>query len=986
MRATLAGLALALMLGLFPAPPARGFAEDLCPVLDGNGGWGQCALEPCRPGTEFIVCETIAFLTTAVGQVLAADGVRSSVHFDSVYYLAQAAGLGARDAYFIAAHDEAADIGRYLHRDQQGVLLADPAACGGEAPAPECALNSLELGGINRNNFSGGGIFYHFMAPFEGVASVDSFVPPVEDPLAEPQLSHVRRWLYRPEAPLCVAGLTQPDAQGGYSLGEACYQSPSRRKTEVLGRIPVITELGFLTAVDWLTPLGEQTVLNDPITGSAVPASALEAYLPPEQLPLLRLGIYLHALQDRISHHRCNLDSRIEGPRPADAGPILTNPLAEPIYQFLLGLDLADLLSSLVPPMLVVNPEFFYEFSNRECDQLAHANRHLWETGAEQDQLPAEDQTTAPGLAALFEELLAFRQFYLLGNVAPPDMATREALLGRVLGALETPAGEPRFTALCALADEQGWLPLPGYCGLSFTDWDTRAGPYSLAITPPPVDPPSESPTAGGAFGAWLLLPLLWLALVRPLQACGLAPPAEGPWYPSTAPGEHGNDSERDHVFAVCAPAADAPLRVRALGNLPGIYHVVSREPDQLYVYAGAYGAIDAENGPNLSRIDPDSLRVRWRWRLPGLRAGDWNYPGALAVHRNGYLYLVHGSQILKLDPELGTVLARTRLPGPQAPTDTAHNGLILMPDGQLVVKSLHRQSGCKAEDFAAFLACDAQAVAPSRLTVLEPDRLRIVSSLDGPEHLRFRLSAARLDGVDYVYAPGDRALHRFRYDRGRLSLDHDWQPGPYLKPGQTAGTAVAVFGDWVVVQSNGLPACAPMSLLAIDQRDARRRHRITPFPDSTLSFIPSLPTVDADNQRIYSFDGYAGQLAALDFDPEQGFRMAWQQRQRSFGFSALVGPPEQRLLVGTDLAGLLPQLLMRPDHCPQRRALLARLPRRGGAEDLIGREAASGRERWRQPELASLSGSVPVPGRAGVFWIPDLAGQRLLRVQLGPD
>ena len=975
-----------LLLALAAAPPAQGYAEDLCPALDGSGDWGQCALEPCLPGTEFIACEGIAFVTTAVGQVLAADGVRSSLHFDSVYYLAQAAGLGARDAYFIAAHNEAVDIGRYLHRDQQGVLLADPAACTGAAPPPECALNSLELGGVNRNNFAGGGIFYHFMAPLEGVSGIDGFVPPVDDPRAEPQLSHVRRWLYQPDAPLCVAGLTQPDAQGSLAHGAACYQSTTRPNSELLGRIPVVTELGYLSYIDWLTPLGEQTVLTDPITGSAVPASALDAYLPPEQLPLLRLGIYLHALQDRISHQRCNLDSRIEGPRAADAGSILTNPLAEPIYQFLISLDLANLLSALTSPLLQVDPEFFYEFSTAECDQLAHANRHSWETGTAQAPLPAEDQTTAPGLAALFDELLAFRQFYLLAGAAPPDEAARAALLGSLLTALEIPAGEARFTALCTLAEVEGWLPLPGYCGLSFADWDAHAGPYALAAPPPPPAPPPGEEAGGGAPGLWLLLPLLGLALVRPLQACGLAPPADGPWYPSIAPGEHGNDSERDHVFAVCAPSADTPRQVRALGNLPGIYHVASRAPDQLYVYAGAYGAIDAEAGPNLSRIDPDSLRVHWRWRLPGLRVGDWNYPGALAVHRNGYLYLVHGSQILKLDPERGTVLARTQLPGPQAAADTAHNGLILMPDGRLVVKSLHRQPGCKSEDFNAFLACDAQAVAPSRLTVLEPDRLRIVSSLDGPEHLRFRLSAARLDGVDYVYAPGDRALHRFRYDQGRLSLDRGWQPGAYLEPGQTAGTAVAVFGDWVVVQSNGLPACAPMSLLAIDQRDARRQHRHTPFPDSPLSFIPSLPTVDADQGRIYSFDGYAGQLAALDFDPEQGFRLAWQQRQRSFGFSALVGPPGQRLLVGTDLAGLLPQLLMRPDHCPQRRALLARLPRRGGAEDLVGREAASGRERWRQPGLASLSGSVPVPGRAGVFWIPDLAGQRLLRVQIGPE
>lgn len=518
MRASLAGPALALLaLGCLPVPPAQGFAEDTCPALDGSGDWNQCALEPCLPGSEFIACEAIAFATTAVGQVLAADGVRSSVHFDSVYYLAQAAGLGARDAYFIAAHNEAVDIGRYLHRDQDGQLLADPADCSAETAPPECALISLDLSGVNRNNFAGGGVFYHFMAPLAGVGMVDGFLPPVADPRAEPQLSHVRRWLYRPEAPLCTAGLTSPDAQGGYSLGEACYQSSSRPENDLLGRIPVVTELGFLTAVDWLTPLGEQTVLQDPITGSAVPASALDAYLPPEQLPLLRLGIYLHALQDRISHHRCNLDSHIEGPRAADAGLILTNPLAEPIYQFLLSFNVGDLLTALAPPMVLVDPEFFYEFSNAQCDQLAHANRHLWETGAEQDGLPAEDQTTLPGLLALYEELLAFRHFYLPGAAESADGVAREALLDEVLAALEAPAGEPRFAALCALANDQGWLPLPGYCGLSFADWDAGAGPHALAGSPSAVEPPAGAPAAAGALGyPLLLLPLLGFLLRRP--------------------------------------------------------------------------------------------------------------------------------------------------------------------------------------------------------------------------------------------------------------------------------------------------------------------------------------------------------------------------------------------------------------------------------------------------------------------------------------
>jgi hypothetical protein len=483
------------------------------------------------------------------------------------------------------------------------------------------------------------------------------------------------------------------------------------------------------------------------------------------------------------------------------------------------------------------------------------------------------------------------------------------------------------------------------------------------------------------ALGALVLAATL---AVDATAACIDATLPEGPWFATIAPSEAGNRSSRDHLFvAACgafhpstAPAGPARVRARA-ADLPGVYNAVTRARGEVFALGGAYGVIDARHGPYVAAFDADTLAVRWRTRLPGTATSQWNYPGALGVHRNGDLYVTYGPRLARLDPATGAVKAVLELPVNQPADDVAYNGFAILADGHLVAKSIHRKPGCTAADFGAFLRCETDGVAASTLVVIDPERMTIVARALAPEHIRFRVTTTVIDGTDLIYLPGDARLHRFRWSGGRLEYDAAWTV-EYLRPGQTAGTAVAAMGDWVIVQTNGIPSRTPMSIVAVSQRDASRLHRTTPFADrGSGSFIPSLPTVDPDHRRIYTFDGFAGEAAAIDLDPERGLSVAWRVAQRSFAFSMLVGPPEARVWIGTDVTNWRTRIAFSVLGFDALRALAGRTaPTR---EALVWRDARSGRELARLTGAAAVGGGAPVPGFGGTVLVPDLSDGALI-------
>lgn len=466
-------------------------------------------------------------------------------------------------------------------------------------------------------------------------------------------------------------------------------------------------------------------------------------------------------------------------------------------------------------------------------------------------------------------------------------------------------------------------------------------------------------------------------------SACPSAQLAQGPWYATVAPSEHGNDSRRTHSYAAaCATvsAAQPGFDVAEAADLPGLYNMVTREPGEVFALGGSFGRIREGQGPYVVKLDARTMKIAWRAVLPGITHTDWNYPGAMGVHKNGDLYAIYGRHLARLDPASGAVKAHAQLPINQTDGDVAYNGFTLLGDGRIVAKSIHRKPGCTAPDFKAFLSCETTGIAASTLVLVDPQTLAVEQSLIAPEHIRFRATATDFEGAEYIYLPGEERIRRYRYQNKKLELDPHWSAS-YRMPGQMPGTAVAALGGWIVIQTNGIPASAPLSIVAISQRDAAKQFRIEPFKDSRIegSFIPSLPTVDEDNQRVYTFDGFAGEAAALDFDPTRGFSIAWKAQQRSFAFSALVGPPQTRVLVATDLDAFLPRLVF--EHLSSAlRARVMRLDLAPPKEAVVWRDAASGQELARSGPLAAVAGSVPTPGHYGWLFVPDLHDHALLR------
>jgi hypothetical protein len=429
------------------------------------------------------------------------------------------------------------------------------------------------------------------------------------------------------------------------------------------------------------------------------------------------------------------------------------------------------------------------------------------------------------------------------------------------------------------------------------------------------------------------------------------------PWYPSLLAFEH-HDSARTHLFAQArfGGSSSGPNRVQIRASdpiYPTPYNTVDLGPKWLFVYGGAYGDRGG-TGAFVARVDPKTFRPIWQTQLIDTAAtGEWNYPGVLSALSNGYLYLIYGYRLAKIDPRDGRVLAQVELPTPVAPRDTTYNGLDALPDGTLIAKAIYREAGSSFQGPQGLLHADTAV--PSQVVAVDPHTLRVVAATLAPEFSGGRLTSVRFHGRDYVYLAGTQHLFRYIYARGTLRLDPTWGPVPYLKPGQTPGTAPVVMNDWVVVQTNGEPISAqnpaptPMSVVAVNQNNSSEVFPIQPFvnfPQGAGSTDFSTATVDPQANLIYTMDSGPGQLGALRLGPT-GLTPVWTEPQNTDEFLALIGPAGHRVLVATDSPG---QNANRPT-----------------SQNVVWRDAATGRELARSPALTPISsGTMVEPSYGG--------------------
>jgi len=371
-------------------------------------------------------------------------------------------------------------------------------------------------------------------------------------------------------------------------------------------------------------------------------------------------------------------------------------------------------------------------------------------------------------------------------------------------------------------------------------------------------------------------------------------------WHASVAPAEH-NGSDRSSVFSAARPPAPGGRPIITTALIEGAYNIVTREPNELFILAGVIAESNTQGRPAIIKLDPGGMNKIWRAPLHWTN-DEWLYPGAVGAHANGFVYVVQGSRIYKVDSRTGEILIERALPVSQARADTAFNGFIVMSDGKIVTKSIHRQPGCDIQGFTALIECGRDRRAPSMIAVIDPDSLDIMWSGLADTVVGGRLSSATWRGVEYLYLASGPFIARMIYRDGQLEKDETWGPVRYLRQGERPGTAPVPFGGYVLIQNNATPVPTPMRLTALSQDDSSRRFEISPFQGLTdISFIPSKPTADWENRRVYVVDGYGG-TAALDFDGRDGFSLAWRAADRSLSFSALAGSVTNRGLATTSI------------------------------------------------------------------------------------
>ncbi|CAB4883063.1 unannotated protein [freshwater metagenome] len=293
---------------------------------------------------------------------------------------------------------------------------------------------------------------------------------------------------------------------------------------------------------------------------------------------------------------------------------------------------------------------------------------------------------------------------------------------------------------------------------------------------------------------------------------------------------------------------------------------VVLREPGEVYLLRHTMG-VDTVSW--VEQIDPETLEpIR---RSPDLPGGPM-WPGGMAAHANGSLYVVFGRYAHRLSPELEVLATR------ELPRDRPYNSFAIMPDGHIATK-----------DFAGerpLANAETDVPSNSELLILEPDELEIVARLELPEASIARISMAS----DDIYVVGEYSLMRIKWN-GALTLDDDFNVRYRTLPGQTYGwdPVIAASAAWFLDNGEGGTRYAgtmrgagiseaPLHLVRIDLvTGAVTLTEICGLPNG---LIVNPPLIDPRRQIAVGYDSGNGVMAAFSFDDAGVLTPLWSREQ----------------------------------------------------------------------------------------------------------
>jgi hypothetical protein len=285
-------------------------------------------------------------------------------------------------------------------------------------------------------------------------------------------------------------------------------------------------------------------------------------------------------------------------------------------------------------------------------------------------------------------------------------------------------------------------------------------------------------------------------------------------------------------------------------------------------VYLLTHQALRARIGlPTSARVELiDPLSLRTLCHSPRLAGGPM-WPGGMAIHNNGSLYVVYGRYAHQLDRACAP-LASFKLPH-----DQAYNSFVILDNGLIVTKNLS----------------DSR---PARLTLLDPaGLLRVCADIDCPEPSIARLSASG----NTVYVVGVRSIFRYDWDEAAQSLVRDvgWHHDYIGNSQQTYGWDVVLDGQNAWFMDNGLHrylhrmvkagvSRTANRLIRVSLRDAAD-HQAVPVSGLAGGSITNPPLVDVQRRIVVGYDSANCVLQAWRFDAH-GVELQALWRKTGFG------------------------------------------------------------------------------------------------------
>jgi len=467
----------------------------------------------------------------------------------------------------------------------------------------------------------------------------------------------------------------------------------------------------------------------------------------------------------------------------------------------------------------------------------------------------------------------------------------------------------------------------------------------------------------------------------------GSASVASPGYYPSLNGAEMcGADRSGCFPYATFGGSLTEPNQVfawKSEDDYQGVTFLCNREPGELFLCGGNLPEAKPPvlPGPYVARVDATTGREIWRTYVENANVtGHWIGVNNLNILANGTIVTAWSNQIALLDADTGRILQTGSLPSGEAPPEDSHfKHLTVAPDGTLILKNQTRAAGITDQGTMAMIKGirKGMKMPPSIFVAVDGETFEVLDTVQLPELAATPHVITTLDGRIAIYTGATEAAYLCFWDPDarKLSLDESWS-GPYLEEGQSTGDAPGTMGDWIVIQTNGIGAKVPSSVVAINQHDPGRRTSVSPFGPLgrlQMSFAPPKTCIDLENGMFYSADAGVGKVAGIRLDQGTGeMTTEFVVETTTLTFQPLIGPKDKRVLVLTNMKGKIPVMNALMDVVTGKYT-----------EQVTWRDAATGRMLAESDFFEPLTfNSLVVPGYGGRMYYPTNTGFYTLQVR----